>query len=276
MRTLIESILDADLDVHDEAVFTDQIIPEIQKYIPRYSQSEIKEMLIKIESGRRVLFIKGKSSEVDITPEITPILENYNIYEVQSEGSLALYVGLTKFAVSAPRVIINCFEDDMAFVKCNITCDTLALNGLNSIRIICNQCKIKTKAYEIHRTPIEFINSKIIGLNSVYNFLGFISTRYILKRLGIKCSVFDIISREASSNEEMLGFDPLSKLAGIQKITKLPNVYIFATAATFKEYKPGLIFKSPHTPIDRQINKAVTISEEPIDCANGYQLIFTN
>ena len=273
MRTLIESILDADLDVHDEAVFTDQIIPKILKNIP---YSSVKEMLIKIEGGKRVLFIKGKSSEVDITPEITPILENYNIYEVQSEGSLALYVGLTKFAVSAPRVIINCFEDDMAFVKCDITCDTLALNGLNDPKIVCNQCKIKTKAYEIHRTPIEFINSKIIGLNSVYNFLGVISTRYILKRLGIKCSVFDIISREASSNEEMLGFDPLSKLAGIQKITKLPNVYIFATAATFKEYKPGLIFKSPNTPIDRQINKAVTISEEPVDCANGYQLIFTN
>lgn len=273
MRTLIESILDADLDVHDEAVFTEQIIPKILKNIP---YSAVKEMLIKIEGGKRVLFIKGKSSEVDITPEITPILENYNIYEVQSEGSLALYVGLTKFAVSAPRVIINCFEDDMAFVKCDITCDTLALNGLNSIRITCNQCKIKTKAYEIHRTPIEFINSKIIGLNSVYNFLGVISTRYILKRLGIKCSVFDIVSREASSNEEMLGFDPLSKLAGIQKIAKLPNVYVFATAATFKEYKPTLIFKSPRTPIDRQINKAVTISEEPVDCANGYQLIFTN
>ena len=273
MRTLIESILDADLDVHDEAVFTDQIIPKILKNIP---YSSVKEMLIKIEGGKRVLFIKGKSSEVDITPEITPILENYNIYEVQSEGSLALYVGLTKFAVSAPRVIINCFEDDMAFVKCNITCDTLALNGLNDPKIVCNQCKIKTKSYEIHRTPIEFINSKIIGLNSVYNFLGVIWTRNILKHLGIKCSVFDIISQEALSNEEVLSFDPLSKLAGIQKITKLPNVYIFATATTFKEYKPALIFKSPHTPIDRQINKATTISEEPIDCANGYQLIFTN
>ena len=271
MRTLIESILDADLDAHDEAVFTDQIIPKILKNIP---YSAVKEMLIKIEGGKRVLFIKGKSSEVYINPEITPILENYNIYEVRSEGSLALYVGLTKFAVSAPRVIINCFEDDMAFVKCNITCDTLALNGLNSLRITCNQCQIKIKNYEIHRTPIEFINSKIIGLNSVYNFLGVISTRNILKHFGIKCSVFDVVSREDLSNEEMLSFDPLSKLAGIQKITKLPNVYVFATAATFKEYKPGLIFKSPRTPIDRQINKAVTISEEPIDCANGYEAFF--
>ena len=271
MRTLIESILDADLDVHDEAVFTDQIIPKILKNIP---YSAVKEMLIKIEGGKRVLFIKGKSSEVDITPEITQVLENYNIYEVQSEGSLSLYVGLTKFAVSAPRVIINCFEDDMAFVKCNITCDTLALNGLNSIRITCNQCKIKTKTYEIHRTPIEFINSKIIGLNSVYNFLGVISTRNILKHLGIKCSVLDIISREDLSNEEMLSFDPLSKLAGIQKITKLPNVYVFATAATFKEYKPTLIFKSPRTPIDKRVEKATTYRLGAYNCANGYEAFF--
>ena len=30
MRTLVESILDGDLDAHDEAVFTEQIIPEIK------------------------------------------------------------------------------------------------------------------------------------------------------------------------------------------------------------------------------------------------------
>ena len=60
MRTLIESILDGDLDVHDEAVFTDQIIPKILKNIP---YSAVKEMLIKIEGGKRVLFIKGKSRE---------------------------------------------------------------------------------------------------------------------------------------------------------------------------------------------------------------------
>ena len=54
------------------------------------------------------------------------------------------------------------------------------------------------------------------------------------------------------------------------------NVYVFTKAEAFREYKPALIFKSPRTPIDRQINKAVTISKEPIDCANGYQLIFTN
>ena len=71
MRTLIESILDGDLNVHDEAVFTEQIIPKILKNIP---YSAVKEMLIKIEGGKRVLFIKGKSSEVYINPEITPIL----------------------------------------------------------------------------------------------------------------------------------------------------------------------------------------------------------
>ena len=36
MRTLIESILDADLDIHDEAVFTEQIIPKILKNITKF------------------------------------------------------------------------------------------------------------------------------------------------------------------------------------------------------------------------------------------------
>ena len=273
MRTLIESILDGDLDAHDEAVFTDQIIPKILKNIP---YSAVKEMLIKIEGGKRVLFIKGKSSEVDITPEITPILENYNIYEVQSEGSLALYVGLTKFAVSAPRVIINCFEDDMAFVKCNITCDTLALNGLNDPKIVCNQCKIKTKSYEIHRTPIEFINSKIIGLNSVYNFLDVESTHKELDDLGANYSMNSKVSLSDSFEENISRFDPLEKLAGIKSITKLPNIYLYNNSGSILRGGVRLIFKSPRTPIDKQIAKVVTLRGEPIDCANNYQAIFAD
>ena len=277
MRTLAESILDGDLDVHDEAVFTEQIIPEIIKCAPYTMRNMASEMTIKMENGKRILFIRGESNSAEIWDKIIKVLENYNIYEIRSEGRLRISDTLTGFTISAPFIYLSAdFQKDIILTKCDMTCDTLSTIGFNDPKIVCNQCKIKTKSYEIHRTPIEFINSKIIGLNSVYNFLGVISTRYLLKRLGIKCSVFDIISREASSNEEMLGFDPLSKLASIQKITKLPNVYIFATATTFKEYKPALIFKSPHTPIDRQINKATTISEEPIDCANGYQLIFTN
>ena len=275
MRTLVESILDGDLDAHDEAVFTEQIIPEIKNSMRSSMRYFLKEMLIKVENGKRILWIGGKRPILEISQRTIQVLENYDIYEIRSEGMLVITANLTGFNISACAIKISAFLDCI-YTKCNMTCDTLSIEGIDSASIKCNQCKIKTQTYVIRRTPIELINSKIIGLNSVYNCLGVLSTRNILKHFGIKCSVFDVLSREDLSNEEMLSFDPLSKLAGIQKITKLPNVYIFATSATFKEYKPGLIFKSPRTPIDRQINKAVTISKEPIDCANGYQLIFTN
>ena len=43
MRTLIESILDGNLDAHDEAVFTDQIIPEIRNLIHPYNAQCVEE-----------------------------------------------------------------------------------------------------------------------------------------------------------------------------------------------------------------------------------------
>ena len=57
MRTLIESILDGDLNVHDEAVFTEQIIPEIKGSMRLSMRALSKDMTIKVENGNRILWI---------------------------------------------------------------------------------------------------------------------------------------------------------------------------------------------------------------------------
>ena len=162
MRTLVESILDSDFDVHDEAVFTDQIIPEIRDHTQLMLQAFLKETVIKVENGKRILYVGGKNSFLAITDEISQILEKYNIHEVRSGGSLAITGDLTEFVISALNVSIGAYSKDLHLTKCDITCDTLSICGDNRPTVKCNQCKIKTKIYGIHRTPIEFINSKII------------------------------------------------------------------------------------------------------------------
>ena len=171
MRTLVESILDSDFDVHDEAVFTDQIIPEIRDHTQLMLQAFLKDMTIKIENGNRILDVGGKNSFLAITDEISQILEKYNIHEIRSEGRLTIHTNLTGFNISAPNIKINSYLKDHVYAKCNITCDTLSIGGLDDSSIECNRCKIKVKTYEINRTPIEFVNSKVIGLNSVQIFL---------------------------------------------------------------------------------------------------------
>ena len=270
MRTLIESILDGDLDAHDEAVFTEQIIPEIKDSMRSSMQYFLKEMVIKVENGKRVLSVGGKRSILEISQKVIQVLENYDIYEIRSEGTLVITANLTGFNISAHAITIRAIIDRF-YTKCNITCDILSIGGLDSASCKCNQCRIKTQIYEIHRTPIEFINSKIIGLNSVWVFLDVEPTHKELDELGANYSMNSKVSLSDSFEENVSRFDPLEKLAGIKSITKLPNifVYIYRHLRTSNS-KPKLIFKSPRIPIE----KATAISMDPIDCANGYRVLF--
>ena len=276
MRTLIESILDGNLDAHDEAVFTDQIIPEIRNLIHPAIQDYSKDMTIKVENGRRILYVGGKRSLLEVGGAVVDTLEKYNIHEIRSEGRLTVHTNLTEFNISAPSIKINTYLKDHVYTKCNITCDTLSIGGLDDSSIECNRCRIKAKIYEINRTPIEFINSKIIGLNSVQIFLECDPTREELDKLGVKYAKFGEFAPGNSFDERASRFDPLEKLAGIKTITKSPNIYLYTHKESALKHDVRLIFKSPHTPLDRQIAKAVTWSEEPIDCANNYQAIFTD
>ena len=76
MRTLIESILDGDLDVHDEAVFTDQIIPKIRDHTQLMLQAFLKDMTIKIENGNRILDVGGKNSFLESPIKSPKYLKN--------------------------------------------------------------------------------------------------------------------------------------------------------------------------------------------------------
>ena len=273
MRTLVESILDGDLDAHDEAVFTEQIIPEIKGSMPLSTRYFLKEMVIKVENGKRILWVGGKRSILEISQRIIQVLENYDIYEIRSEGMLVITADLTGFNISARAIKISAFLDCI-YTKCNITCDTLSIGGIDSASIKCNQCRIKTQTYEIHRTPIEFINSKIVGLNSVWVFLDVESTHKELDDLGANYSMNSKVVLSDSFEENISRFDPLEKLAGIKSITKLPNIYLCDNKGYILRGGVRLIFKSPRTPIDKQIAKVVTLRKEPIDCANNYQVIF--
>lgn len=275
MRTLVESILDGNLDAHDEGVFTDQIIPEIKDSMRSSMRYFLKEMAIKVENGKRILWIGGKRPILEISQRIIQVLENYDIYEIRSEGMLVITADLTGFNISACAIKISAFLDCI-YTKCNITCDTLSIEGIDSASIKCNQCKIKTQTYVIRRTPIELINSKIIGLNSVWVFLDVESTHKELDDLGANYSMNSKVSLSDSFNERVSRFDPLEKLAGIKSITKLPNIYLCDNKGYILRGGVRLIFKSPRTPIDKQIAKVVTLREEPIDCANNYQAIFTD
>ena len=119
-----------------------------------------------------------------------------------------------------------------------------------------------------------FINSKIIGLNSVWVFLDVEPTHKESDELGANYSMNSKVSLSDSFEENVSRFDPLEKLAGIKSITKLPNIYLGANKGPIPRHGVRLIFKSPHTPIDKQVAKVVTLSKEPIDCANNYQAIF--
>ena len=275
MRTLVESILDGDLDAHAEAVFTEQIIPEIKNSMRSSTRYFLKEMLIKVENGKRILWIGGKRSILEISQEVIQVLKNHDIYEVRSEGALVITANLTGFNISACAIKISAFLDCI-YTKCNITCDTLSIEGIDSASIKCNQCKIKTQTYVIRRTPIELINSKIIGLNSVWVFLDVESTHKELDDLGANYSMNSKVSLSDSFEENISRFDPLEKLAGIKSITKLPNIYLCNNKGPILRHGVRLIFKSPRTPIDKQIAKVVTLRKEPIDCANNYQAIFTD
>lgn len=275
MRTLTESLLDGDLDAHDEAVFTEQIIPEIKDSIRFSMRYFLKEMVIKVENGKRILWVGGKRSILEIPQKIIQVLKTYDIYEIRSEGTLVITADLTGFNISAPDITIRAIIDRI-YAKCNITCDTLSIQGLDSTSIKCNQCRIKTQAYEIHRTPIEFINSKIVGLNSVWIFLDVEPTHKELDDLGANYSMNRKVVLSDSFEENVSRFDPLEKLAGIKSITKLPNIYLCNNKGPILRGGVRLIFKSPRTPIDKQIAKVVTLSKEPIDCANNYQVIFTD
>ena len=275
MRTLVESILDGDLDAHDEAVFTEQIIPEIKNSMRSSMRYFLKELLIKVENGKRILWIGGKRPILEISQRTIQVLENYDIYEIRSEGMLVITANLTGFNISACAIKISAFLDCI-YTKCNITCDTLSIEGIDSASIKCNQCKIKAQTYVIRRTPIELINSKIIGLNSVWVFLDVESTHKELDDLGANYSMNSKVVLSDSFEENISRFDPLEKLAGIKSITKLPNIYLCNNKGPILRSGVRLIFKSPRTPIDKQIAKVVTLRKEPIDCANNYQAIFTD
>ena len=276
MRTLVESILDGDLDAHDEAVFTEQIIPEIQGSMRLSMRALSKDMTIKIENGNRILWVGGERSILEISQEVIQVLKNHDIYEVRSEGALVITADLTGFNISSPRIDIHTTSENITFSKCNIICDTLSIGGIDSASIKCNQCQIKTQTYKISRTPIEFVNSKIVGLNSVWVSLDVESTHKELDDLGANYSMNSKVSLSDSFEENISRFDPLEKLAGIKSITKLPNIYLYNNSGSIRRSGVRLIFKSPRTPIDKQIVKVVTSSKEPIDCANNYQAIFTD
>ena len=281
MRTLIESILDGNLDAHDEAVFTEQIRLEITKRLPseRIPQSlyeVLNKMTIKVENGNRVFFLKDKSAKSEISAIIVQVLEEYNVREIRAEGTLTIITGLTNFNISAPSVVIYAIAKDMTFFKCNITCDVLSAVGYSAPVIECNQCKIKTKVYSISRTPIEFNNSKITELHSVEMFLSVDVLRRRLNVLPVGYSIYDGFYPLATFDIRARQFDPLEQLVGIQKITKLPNIYFYANGQCVKKHEAGMIFKSPRTPIDKQIAQHSRPKTELMDCLNGYQVYFTH
>lgn len=281
MRTLIESILDDNLDAHDEAVFTEQIRLEITKHLPseRIPQplyEVLNKMTIKVENGNRVFFIKDKSTKSVISTMITRVLEEYNVREIRAEGTLSIITGLTNFNISASSVVIFATAEDMTFTKCNITCDELSVDGYSTPEIECNQCKIKTKVYSVSRRPIKFNNSKITGLHSVELFLSVDVLRWRLKELPVGYSIYDGFYPLATFDIRARQFDPLEELVGIQKITKLPNIYFYANGQCVKKHEAGMIFKSPRTPIDKQIARCSRPKTEMMDCLNGYQVYFTH
>ena len=279
MQTLVESILDGDLDVHDEVVFTDQIIPEISRHLLNDQRTLDRILSIKLENGKRILVANDKSVELDISGKLIQALEDYGIHEIRSEGPLTILTGMTNFNISASRIDIRTRSKDMTFSKCNITCDTLSVSmspfGKNYTRIICHFCQVKAKIYEIHRAPIEFSMSKIIGLNSVWIFMHDAPIREQFFNLGIAYSRLHGFYNNPWFDKDAPNFDPLEEFTGIQKITKLPNLYLFAWEHDADEHKPALIFKSPRTPIDKQIEKAANVTFGPVDCAKGYQLMIT-
>ena len=279
MRTLIESILDGDLDVHDEAVFTDQIIPEISQYISTNRRTLDRILSIKLENGKRILVANDESVELEISGKFIQALEDYEIHEIRSEGPLTILTGMTNFNISSPHIDIHTMSKDMTFSKCNITCDTLSVSmspiGKNNTRIICHFCQVKAKIYEIHRAPIEFSMSKIVGLNSVWIFMQSAPIHKQLFNLGLGYWQINRFYTDPWFDKNAPKFDPLEEFTGIQKITKLPNLYLFAWEHDADEHKPALIFKSPRTPIDKQIERAANVTFGPVDCAKGYQLMIT-
>ena len=280
MRTLVESILDGDLDVHDEAVFTEQIIPEIIKCAPYTMRNMASEMAIKMENGKRVLLVHGESNSAEIMDKIIKVLESHSIYEIRSEGRLSISDTLTGFTISAPFIYLSAdFQKDIILTKCDMTCDTLSTTGFNDPKIVCNRCQIKAKNYSISRTPIEFTNSKIIGLDNILIFHSIDPTAKALKDLGVRYHMSSGFTPDASFIREAPHFDPLKELANIKSIAKSPNIYLYLDSTRTKEHRAGLIFKSPRTPIDKQVEKVIIQgggAVEPIDCANGYEAIFTN
>ena len=280
MRTLAESILDGDLDVHDEAVFTEQIIPEIIKSSPYTMRNMASKMSIKVENGKRILFIHGESNGAEIVDKIIKVLESHNIYEIRSEGRLRISGTLTGFTISAPFIYFAAdFQKDIILTKCDVTCDTLSTIGFNDPKIVCNRCQIQTKNYSISRTPIEFTNSKIIGLDSILIFHTVEPTAKALKDLGVRYHMSTGFTPDVSFIREAPHLDPLKELANIKSIAKSPNIYLYLDSTRAKEHRAGVIFKSLRTPIDKQVEKVVIRgggAVEPIDCANGYEAIFTN
>ena len=280
MRTLVESILDSDFDVHDEAVFTEQIIPEIIKCAPYTMRNMASEMVIKMENGNRVLFIRGESNSAEITDKIIKVLESHNIHEIRSEGRLTISDTLTGFTISAPSIYLSAdFQKDIILTKCDMTCDTLSTTGFNDPKIVCNRCQIKAKNYWISRTPIVFTNSKIIGLDSILIFHTVEPTTKALKDLGVRYHMSTGFAPDASFIREAPRFDPLKELANIKSIAKSPNIYLYRNGTNAKEHKASIIFKHSRTPIDKQVEKVIIQgggAVEPIDCANGYEAIFTN
>ena len=277
MRTLIESILDGNLNTHDEGVFTDQIIPEIVKCSPYVMGDMADKMAIKLEGSKRILYSKDKSSELRINKGVVRVLEEYNIHEVRSEGTIEIAADLTKFDILAPHAKLSVNDlEALTLSKCNITCDELSVSGFNKPLVQCNQCQIKTKSYKIRRTPIKFNNSKIIGLDSVQLSFDVLPTRRTLEGLGLFYTLVSGFFPAASFDAKVPHFDPLKELAGIEKIAKLPNIYLYTGNKAFEDHMARLILKSPRIPIDKQVEKVSTPNREPVDCANGYQLIFND
>ena len=272
MRTLIESILDSDFDVHDEAVFTEQIIPEIRNLIHPAMQEYSKDMTIKVENGKRIFWIGGKRSILEISQKVIQVLENHDIHEIRSEGTLIITANLTGFNISARAITIRAIIDRF-YTKCNITCDTLSIGGLDDSTIKCNRCKIKAKTYEINRTPIEFVGSKFIGLDSIYIFWSTPISK-VLNDLGVGHSLFDGFYPSYAFDKKISRFNPLKELANIKTISKSPNIYLYFSNAAADAHRAGMIFKSPRTQIDKRVEKAITYRPGTYNCANDYEVFF--
>ena len=212
--------------------------------------------------------------------KIIKVLESHSIYEIRSEGRLTISGNLTGFTISAPLIYLSAdFQKDIFLTKCDMTCDTLSTTGFNDPKIVCNRCQIKVKNYWISRTPIEFTNSKIIGLDSIYIFHTVDPTAKALKDLGVRYHMSSGFTPDASFIREAPRFDPLKELANIKSIAKSPNIYLYRNGTRAKEHKASIIFKHSRTPIDKQVEKVIIRgggAVEPIDCANGYEAIFTN